>query len=205
MLIRPLRLARGLAVALVAAPARADPPRAFSVVQAPAWARTLEPDFAAPPSTGASGGQEYLLLQRDTRVSESRVETFTHIAKRILSGPGLQAASQVSVEFDTYQSLVLHHVRIRRGEVTTSRLDTAAVKVGRGSDGGLRGRGPGRSQGRLRRGARSRRAQCHTTCAQPLAPALPIIVYPEPEFGPGAPPSPRQSCSTLPGARRDGR
>jgi transglutaminase-like putative cysteine protease len=97
----------------------------------PAWVEAVSIQAKASlPAEQVSGGTEYLLLDRQVRVDGAMIEAYNHVAKRIANDAGLEGASRVSVDFDpSYQSLVLHAVRLRRGHRTLDRLAPDQLKV----------------------------------------------------------------------------
>lgn len=115
---------------LLGAPARAAIPR-VAHEPPPSWVEPREPDLAGEiPRDDLQDGVYILLFERQTRVGEEEVETFQRLARRIVAQPGVEAASQVAIEFDpTYQRLDIHSVRIRRGAEEIDAFDPEAIRL----------------------------------------------------------------------------
>ena len=109
----------------------------------PAWARELlfearptwvDPvavpmDVQAAPGS-ASGGVEYLLSDRQTRLEAHDIAAYVHYAMRAVSGDGVEEAAHVKVSFDpSYETLTLHSIKVHRGGRVFSRLVPARVEL----------------------------------------------------------------------------
>jgi transglutaminase-like putative cysteine protease len=122
-----LLMASGVAAEALSVAARSR----FSVRPCASWVEQIEADVPAkPPSDQVTGGIYHLLSDRQTRVQGTGQESYGHFSKQVVNAAGLEKASQVSVDFDpSFQRLVLHSVRVRRGGVWKNRLDPRAVKL----------------------------------------------------------------------------
>lgn len=98
---------------------------------APSWVERIHlPAEGEIPQAELRDGVYILLFERQTRVTTNVVETFDRFARRIVSQPGVDATSQITIDFDpTYQELVIHSVRIRRGDEDLDALDPSALKL----------------------------------------------------------------------------
>ncbi len=98
---------------------------------APSWVERLQlPAEGEIPQAELRDGVYILLFERQTRVTTNVVEMFDRFARRIVAQPGVDAASQITIDFDpTYQELVIHSVRIRRGDEDLDALDPSALKL----------------------------------------------------------------------------
>jgi transglutaminase-like putative cysteine protease len=122
----------GLALALVAGPAEpGSGRRGFGIAPVPVWVSPLEVDLAAvPPAEQVSDGIYYLLGDEQIRVGAGTVETFVHYAKKIVNEAGLEASSQLTIEYDpSFQTLALHSVRVRRDGAALDRLRASRVQI----------------------------------------------------------------------------
>jgi transglutaminase-like putative cysteine protease len=123
------RMAAAIALAVAAAlPAAAREPQ---IEPPPTWvnavALPLEPP-AAP--GGSSGGVEYLLADRQTRLEAHDRIAYSHYAMRALTGDGVEEAAHLQVSFDpSYETLALHSIKVHRGGQVSSRLDASRVKL----------------------------------------------------------------------------
>eukprot|EP01036_Dinobryon_divergens_P021766 gene21766-29914_t len=122
-----------LAVALLAAAPEAGAAGAALPRYAgePPWVSKVDaPLVAAAEPDGASGGVQYLLIDQQVRVDSTGQSTFRHIALRAVNESGLSSVSHVELTFNpAFQTLVMHHVSIRRGGQVIPKLQAAAVKV----------------------------------------------------------------------------
>ena len=116
----------GLAVAAAALPAQVP----YEIGPPPAWVKLHTPNLAAP--SLATEGWEYVLSDHQELVGPppSRIERYWHIAYRVLDEGAVQENSQLEVDFDTtYQDLVLHTVRVLRGDRVIDQLKSARIHV----------------------------------------------------------------------------
>jgi transglutaminase-like putative cysteine protease len=124
-----LRTVAAMALALSAlTPAMASE---LQVKPPPAWvnAVSLPLDVKATPGS-SSGGVEYLLSDRQTRLEAHDRIAYSHYALRAISGEGVEQAAHVQISFDpTYETLALHTIKVHRGKEILSRLDMAQVKL----------------------------------------------------------------------------
>lgn len=82
----------------------------------PRWVdeATLDPGGEA--AAAADRGVEELLSDRQVRLSPSTEEHYVRRAIWIASPAGIEASSELTLDFDpTYERLAIHHVRIVRG------------------------------------------------------------------------------------------
>jgi len=92
------------------------------------WVKVREPVLAAPHL--ATEGTETLLSDRQEAVRSSGVEQYWHVAYRVLDEGAVQQNSQLEIVFDSsYQRLVLHAVRLRRGDRIIDQLRPGRVRV----------------------------------------------------------------------------
>ena len=102
----------------------------WSTGPAPAWIADAQPlpNAASDVAPDSPSGQRYLLYAREVKVASA--QWFVHTARLITNETGLQANSQLNIDFDpTYQSLTLHYVRIKRGSKVVNVLDPKEVKL----------------------------------------------------------------------------
>ena len=93
-----------------------------------AWVKVREPVLSAPHL--ATEGTETLLSDRQEAVRSSGVEQYWHVAYRVLDEGAVQQNSQLEIVFDSsYQRLVLHAVRLRRGDRVIDQLRPGRVRV----------------------------------------------------------------------------
>ena len=84
---------------------------------APAWVERSTPAYeAATPAGELSQGAWYLMLDRQIDVESGGHEVYSHIALKVINDAGVKAQSQFDLDVDpSYQSLVLHSLRVVRG------------------------------------------------------------------------------------------
>jgi transglutaminase-like putative cysteine protease len=114
--------------------ARAQSLRKVTTAPAPAWIDSV-------PAEGASGGastdtlshgRRLLLFDEQVRLGRGSAPTerFERWSQQIVNESGLDAASQVKLEFDpTFESLVVHALTIRRDDQVLDRLDLEAARL----------------------------------------------------------------------------
>ena len=122
-----------LALCSWARPALGQTVARWGVAAAPEWVEKIAPAETSSPNAGSKtddGGQHFVLFDRQVRVERDRTESFSHWSRRITNEVGLQQSSQLVVDFDaSYQTLTLHYVRVRRGDVQIDELDRGAIKL----------------------------------------------------------------------------
>jgi hypothetical protein len=122
------RLATAIALAIVATPPVAA--REVLVEPPPAWINTIPAPLDAKAVPGSSGGVEYLLGDRQTRLEAHDRIAYHHYAMRAITGDGVEDAAHLQVSFDpTYETLILHSIKVHRGSHVFSRLDLGRVKL----------------------------------------------------------------------------
>ncbi len=123
------RVAAAMALAIAATlPVAA---RALQVEPPPGWVNAVAvPLDAKAAGGGTSGGVDYLLSDRQTRLEAHDVVAYNHYAMRAITGDGVEDVAHVQVSFDpTYETLVLHSIKVHRGSQVFSRLDLSRVKL----------------------------------------------------------------------------
>ncbi len=122
------RMAAAIALAVVAAMPAAG--RELQVEPPPAWVNAISVPLDAQAAPGSSGGVEYLLADRQTRLEAHDRVAYNHYAMRAVTGDGVGDAAHVQVSFDpTYETLTLHSIKVHRGAQVFSRLGAARVKL----------------------------------------------------------------------------
>jgi len=103
----------------------------FAIRPEPAWIVPIALEATQQPaSDGVQNGRRYLLFDEQVRVSGREEDGYWHLAKQVTNEAGLEATSQIKIEFDpTYQTLVLHSAVVRRGGQILNRLDAAAIRL----------------------------------------------------------------------------
>ena len=103
---------------------------AYEVGPVPDWVvpRAADPALVLPQSRPDEAGLLLLDVQVDARGDP--VERFQHIAIRLGDESSLESGSQFSVIYDpSYESLVIHDIRIHRAGVPLDRLDRERIQV----------------------------------------------------------------------------
>lgn len=123
------RVVAALAIAIWAAgPAAA---RELLFEARPAWVDAVAVPVEAQAAPGSSsGGVEYLLSDRQTRLEAHDRVVYNHFAMRAVSGDGVEEAAHVKISFDpSYETLTLHSIKVHRGGRVFSRLVPARVEL----------------------------------------------------------------------------
>jgi transglutaminase-like putative cysteine protease len=123
------RLAWGLAALLPGLVAAAAPD--YRIGAAPAWVVPVV-DAGAPASGPASvsGGTRWRLVDDQVRIAGAERSSFHRTVKEAVTNAGVDEVAQMEVTFDpSYESLVIHDVRVTRAGRAVSRLGSLSVKV----------------------------------------------------------------------------
>lgn len=92
------------------------------------WVVALQ--FAPLARSAIAPGEDSRLVLSDQQINPDEHETFNHTARLVLNSAGVQRFSHYTLDFDpSYQSLILHWVRIWRGNKQLNRLDLDKIKV----------------------------------------------------------------------------
>jgi hypothetical protein len=101
------------------------PARKVTAVPAPEWVRPLPVELRKVESID---GIEELIRDTQTWVSDDRVVSYYHTARRPVSSSALASASRISLAFDRrYQTYAWHMIRIRRGSAVIDALPSAEI------------------------------------------------------------------------------
>lgn len=103
----------------------------WRVAAKPKWVEAIpgpqDPDFA---SAHPSAGLAYEVLENQRRILKGEDWSYARTVVRVVSAAGTEAAGQQSFEFSPpNERLVLHSVRIHRGDETLDRLDAENVQI----------------------------------------------------------------------------
>lgn len=103
---------------------------AFAIKPTPSWVKPVTVAKATSSATGEASGSLYLLSDSQTRVSSGSTERYLRRVKKVLNASGLEDLSQLQLEFEpSYEQLIIHHVRIFRGETTIDALNPNEIKT----------------------------------------------------------------------------
>ena len=104
--------------------------KSFTVRPVPVWVRQVETPAASSADGEERSGSLFLLDDHQTRVEGQKTERFCRHVKKVLSATGLEAESELQLVFEpSYQTLVIHHVRILRGGRVINALDPSEINV----------------------------------------------------------------------------
>lgn len=99
------------------------------VVPTPSWVAPI--DISTVRDVDAKtikGGYFYLVV--DEQVNAVLHHSFYHYATKVVSEAGLEAASQIEINYDpSYQKVLLHFIRIRRGSQLIDRTTNSGMKT----------------------------------------------------------------------------
>lgn len=103
----------------------------FSIEPPPAW--ILPPPVVAEGKTQQEEvglGAKHLFFDSQIRVSSGSVDRYFCRSKKVLSSAHLEEAAKLELEFEpSYQKLVIHYIRIRRGLQTINALKPKEIRV----------------------------------------------------------------------------
>jgi hypothetical protein len=99
----------------------------FSLKLPPTWIKPIE--AKAKPNSG-DRQSSILLDDQEVRLSKNSVERFYRHIESVDKATGLEKVSKLQLDFEpSYQSLVIHFIRINRGGQTIEALRPAEIKV----------------------------------------------------------------------------
>ncbi|MDX6303448.1 MAG: hypothetical protein QOI77_417, partial [Blastocatellia bacterium] len=99
----------------------------FTVKPPPVWIKAVQVNTKHGPSDRPSS---ILLSDQEVRLSAGNVERFYHHAERVEKTAGLETVSKLQFDFEpSYQFLVIHFIKIIRGDQTIEALRPAEIKV----------------------------------------------------------------------------
>ncbi|HST21960.1 MAG TPA: DUF3857 domain-containing protein [Blastocatellia bacterium] len=99
----------------------------YTIKSAPSWVESVS---IPQPAQSASSDADYLLYDNQIRVSSSATERYSRQVKKVLSAAGLANAAQIQLGFEpSYEELVIHYIRIQRGEQIIDALRPREIKV----------------------------------------------------------------------------
>jgi len=100
-----------------------------AIAPAPSWIVNIQPDFAKKPIEKDISDGYYLDLS-DLQIHVPAQTEYHHIIRHIINESGVQAASEVSVNYSPeFQHLVFHYINLVRNGKIVSRISPAAIKV----------------------------------------------------------------------------
>ncbi len=100
----------------------------YQIGPPPSWVKVRQPNLIAP--SQATEGWEYVLSDRQELVEPAVIERYWHFAYRVLDEGAVKQNSQLEITFDsTYQRLILHSVRVRRGARVVDQLKASRIRV----------------------------------------------------------------------------
>lgn len=119
-----------VAAASVTAHARPQHP-SVSLGSPPGWVLSTTAGTSQPydPAT-QTDGLEHLLLDDQVRTGFGPREIYHRYVYRVVDEKGLRDRSQIEIEFDpSYETVTLHKLALRRGDVESSRLSESSFRV----------------------------------------------------------------------------
>ena len=103
----------------------------YTIASPPAWVKTFP---VRPPETlpknAISSGTYYLLSDTQVQKAQSEGQYYYHYALKVMNRNGLEASSQIAVNFDpTYQDLILHSIVVHRDGRMIDKLNAAKIDI----------------------------------------------------------------------------
>lgn len=116
-----------LLVALACQAAAAKPN--FTVQPPPSWVQTITPPADADQNE-PEDGLRCMLDDRQVRVTPGGSQNYNHFVQQVTTSAAVEQVSQLSLDFEpSYQSLVVHHIRVVRAGQTINALRPSEIKV----------------------------------------------------------------------------
>ena len=99
----------------------------YAVEPAPAW---IVPAPETPNLPVAGAAMHYRVIDEQVRVDEQSIAEYSHVVRVVDEPAGLQAASQIELDFDpSYQTMTLHHLDVVRDGQHLDRLDRNRIHL----------------------------------------------------------------------------
>ncbi len=100
----------------------------FLLEPTPSWVQGILPDTSVTASLAAP--IHILLSDQQVNLETKRNNNYIHMLKKVLTGAGLSAASQIQIEFDpAYQELVLHKIELIRNDQRIEKLEPRRIQL----------------------------------------------------------------------------
>ena len=115
-------LSMGISLAATVKPLKVPPP---------AWVKpiNLEADASAPVEQIRSGVY-YLLVDRQTRVTDNDRQQFNRFAIKVVNEKGMEHAASIDIDFDpSFERLQLHTLSVHRNGRVISQLETVPIRT----------------------------------------------------------------------------
>lgn len=125
-------LAGLLAILLAPAPsALAGTDKGYRIAPPGGWVTPMAvPSDYVIPKDDVEDGIYDVLTDDQTRVGDGGVERYRRVAYEILNDAGIEGYSSLSIEYDpSYQTVILHHIRIQRGNRIIEQLDPDRIEL----------------------------------------------------------------------------
>lgn len=114
-----------VALACTAAAAKPD----FKVQPPPAWVQPVTPPADAE-RREPEDGRRCILDDRQVRVTSGGSQNYNHFVQQVTTSAAVEEVSQLRLDFEpSYQSLVIHHIRVIRAGQTIDALRPSEIKV----------------------------------------------------------------------------
>ncbi|MBV9925557.1 MAG: DUF3857 and transglutaminase domain-containing protein [Acidobacteria bacterium] len=116
-----------LLLALACTPASAKPN--FTVQPPPDWVQPISPPDDAEHNQ-PENGLRCMLDDRQVRVTAAGSQNYNHLVEQVTTSAAVERASQLQLDFEpSYQTLVIHHVRLVRNGQTIDALRPSEIRV----------------------------------------------------------------------------
>jgi transglutaminase-like putative cysteine protease len=103
----------------------------YAVEATPGWVRRDAPAVGNDaPAREAQNGVEYLIVDRQVRLTPQGSDTYSEFVQRLVSEAGVEEMSSLSIDFDPHSDrLILHSLQVRRGAQVIDQLKKARITV----------------------------------------------------------------------------
>jgi hypothetical protein len=109
----------------------ADKTSEFTIANIPAWVELAKnEDVSSISDQESTSGVHYQIWDSQIKKNMDSVDYFMHISKKIVNQNGVENEAFIEIEFNPLcESLVLHHVNVRREEKDINHLKIEKIKV----------------------------------------------------------------------------
>jgi len=120
-----------LGALILIAPLAAVAQARYTVEATPGWVRQDAPAVGNDaPAREAQDGVEYLIVDRQVRLTAQGSDTYSEFVQRLVSEAGVDEMSNLSIGFDPHSDrLILHSLQVRRGAQVIDQLKKARITV----------------------------------------------------------------------------
>ena len=103
----------------------------FLLRPTPGWVKSIAPGASdSPVRAAASGGAFYLLVDRQVKANGRQTQVYRRFVSQAMNAQGLDEVANIQIYFNpAYERLMVHSLKVIRGEQTTERVNQVQFNV----------------------------------------------------------------------------